>query len=161
MVDLPADSDIVKLVRAGDGKMLVVASTGHGLVVDMQGALAQTRNGKQVLNLSGSARAVACAIVAGDTVASVGVNRKLIVFDLEEVRKWAVAKALFCSGSKMAVLPMLRCLKKPKALAGRLVVGVFAPNLICQHGWHGVAVRANCRQTAFRAQLSLPKTKFN
>ncbi|MDP4924476.1 MAG: DNA topoisomerase IV subunit A, partial [Alphaproteobacteria bacterium] len=85
MVDLPADSDIVKLVRAGDGKMLVAASTGHGLVVDMQGALAQTRNGKQVLNLSGSARAVACAIVAGDTVASVGVNRKLIVFDLEEV----------------------------------------------------------------------------
>ncbi|MDA8611195.1 DNA topoisomerase IV subunit A, partial [Alphaproteobacteria bacterium] len=49
MVDLPADSDIVKLVRAGDGKMLVAASTGHGLVVDMQGALAQTRNGKQVL----------------------------------------------------------------------------------------------------------------
>ncbi|MDC3294183.1 DNA topoisomerase IV subunit A, partial [Alphaproteobacteria bacterium] len=44
MVDLPADSDIVKLVRAGDGKMLVAASTGHGLVVDMQGALAQTRN---------------------------------------------------------------------------------------------------------------------
>ena len=85
MVDLPADSDIVKLVRAGDGKMLVAASTGHGLVVDMQGALAQTRNGKQVLNLSGSARAVACAIVAGDMVASVGVNRKLIVFDLEEV----------------------------------------------------------------------------
>ena len=37
MVDLPADSDIVKLVRAGDGKMLVAASTGHGLVVDMQG----------------------------------------------------------------------------------------------------------------------------
>ena len=76
MVDLPADSDIVKLVRASDGKMLVAASTGHGLVVDMQGALAQTRNGKQVLNLSGSARAVACALVAGDMVASVGVNRK-------------------------------------------------------------------------------------
>ena len=69
MVDLPADSDIVKMVRAGDGKMLVAASTGHGLVVDMQGALAQTRNGKQVLNLSGSARAVACAIDAGDMVA--------------------------------------------------------------------------------------------
>jgi topoisomerase-4 subunit A len=85
MVDLPADSDIVKLVRAGEGKMLVAASTGHGLVVDMQAALAQTRNGKQVLNIGGTARAVACAIVAGDMVASVGVNRKLIVFPLDEV----------------------------------------------------------------------------
>ena len=65
---------------AGDGKMLVAASTGHGLVVDMQGALAQTRNGKQVLNLSGTARAVACAIVAGNMVASVGVNRKIDYF---------------------------------------------------------------------------------
>ena len=85
MVDLPADSDIVKLVRAGEGKMLVAASTGHGLVVDMQAAIAQTRNGKQVLNIGGTARAVACAIVAGDMVASVGVNRKLIVFPLDEV----------------------------------------------------------------------------
>jgi len=40
------------------------------------------------------------------------------------------------------------------------VAGVFAPNLICRHGWHGVAVRANCRQMAFRAQLNLLKAKF-
>jgi hypothetical protein len=60
----------------------------------------------------------------------------------------------------MVVLPMLRYLTKPKVLAGRLVVGVFAPNLICQHGWHGAAVRANCRQMAFRAQLNSPKAKF-
>ena len=46
MVDLPADSSIVKLIRANKGKLLVAASTGHGLVVDMQAALAQTRIGK-------------------------------------------------------------------------------------------------------------------
>ncbi|MEL0042176.1 MAG: DNA gyrase subunit A, partial [Candidatus Puniceispirillum sp.] len=80
MVDLPADSEIVDLIRAGDGKLLVAASTGHGLVVDMQAAVAQTRNGKQVLNISGTARAVACAPVTGDMVASVGVNRKLLIF---------------------------------------------------------------------------------
>ena len=85
MVDLPADSEIVKLVIAKDGKLLVAASTGHGLVVDMQGAVAQTRTGKQVLNITGTARAVACSVVDGDMVASVGVNRKLIVFALDEV----------------------------------------------------------------------------
>ena len=53
MVDLPADSAIVKLVRVNRGKLLVAASTGHGLVVDIKDAVAQTRIGKQVLNLSG------------------------------------------------------------------------------------------------------------
>ena len=39
MVDLPADSAIVKLVRVSKGKLLVAASTGHGLIVDMQETL--------------------------------------------------------------------------------------------------------------------------
>ena len=94
MVDLPVDSDIIKLVCAGDGKMLVAASTGHGLVVEMQAALAQTRNGKQVLNVSGSARAVACAVVDGDMVATVGVNRKLIIFALDEVPEMSRGKGV-------------------------------------------------------------------
>jgi len=85
MVDLPADVSIVKLLRATAGKFLVAASTGHGLLVEGDAAIAQTRSGKQILNLSGSARAVACCAVDGDMVAAVGVNRKLIVFPLHEV----------------------------------------------------------------------------
>ena len=85
MVDLPADVDIVRLLRANGKKILVAASTGHGLVVDTESALAQTRSGKQVLNLPGDARAVACCVVAGDMVATVGVNRKMLVFALDEV----------------------------------------------------------------------------
>jgi len=85
MIDLPADVDIVRLLRANGKKILVAASTGHGLVVDTESALAQTRSGKQVLNLPGDARAVACCVVAGDMVATVGVNRKMLVFELDEV----------------------------------------------------------------------------
>ena len=117
MVDLPADSDIVKLLRASDGKMLVAASTGHGLVVDMQGAVAQTRNGKQVLNLSGSARAVACAIVAGDMVASVGVNRKLIVFALEEVPEMGRGKGVILQRFKDGGLADITVFDKAKGLS--------------------------------------------
>jgi topoisomerase-4 subunit A len=117
MVDLPADSDIVKLVRAGNGKMLVAASTGHGLVVDMQGALAQTRNGKQVLNLAGSARAVACAIVAGDMVASVGVNRKLIVFDLEDVPEMGRGKGVILQRFKDGGLADVTVFEKANGLS--------------------------------------------
>jgi topoisomerase-4 subunit A len=117
MVDLPADCDIVKLLRAGDGKMLVAASTGHGLVVDMQGALAQTRNGKQVLNLSGTARAVACAIVAGDTVASVGVNRKLIIFGLDEVPEMGRGKGVILQRFKDGGLADITVFDRAKGLS--------------------------------------------
>ncbi|MGB1959506.1 MAG: DNA topoisomerase IV subunit A [Candidatus Puniceispirillaceae bacterium] len=85
MVDVPVDSPLVSLIKAGEGNLLVAASTGHGLVIDMKSAMAQTRSGKQVLNLSGNARAVACCVASGDHVAVVGQNRRLLVFKLDEV----------------------------------------------------------------------------
>ncbi len=85
MVDVPVDSPLVSLIKAGEGNLLVAASTGHGLVIDMKSAMAQTRSGKQVLNLSGNARAVACCVATGDHVAVVGQNRRLLVFKLDEV----------------------------------------------------------------------------
>ena len=85
MVDVPVDAPLVSLIKAGEGNLLVAASTGHGLVIDMKSAMAQTRSGKQVLNLSGNARAVACCVATGDHVAVVGQNRRLLVFKLDEV----------------------------------------------------------------------------
>ena len=85
MVDVPVDTPLVSLIKAGEGNLLVAASTGHGLVIDMKSAMAQTRSGKQVLNLSGNARAVACCVALGDHVAVVGQNRRLLVFKLDEV----------------------------------------------------------------------------
>ena len=94
MVDLPADVSIVKLLRGTSGKMLVAASSGHGLIVDSESAIAQTRNGKQILNVPGDARAVACCAADGDMVAVVGVNRKLIVFPLSEVPEMTRGKGV-------------------------------------------------------------------
>ena len=51
----------------------------------MDEVLAQTRNGKQVLNVKGSVKAAASKIVTGDYVATVGDNRKVLIFDLEEL----------------------------------------------------------------------------
>ena len=94
MVDLPADVDIVRLLRADGSRLLVAASTGHGLIVPVDAALAQTRSGKQVLNISGLARAVACCVVKGDMVATVGVNRKLLAFSLSEVPEMTRGKGV-------------------------------------------------------------------
>ena len=94
MVDLPADVDIVRLLKAEGKRILVAASTGHGLLVPTEAALAQTRSGKQVLNISGTARAVACCVAKGDMVASVGMNRKLLVFPIDEVPEMTRGKGV-------------------------------------------------------------------
>ena len=94
MVDLPADVDIVRLLKAEGKRMLVAASTGHGLLVPTEAALAQTRSGKQVLNISGTARAVTCCVAEGDMVASVGMNRKLLVFPIDEVPEMTRGKGV-------------------------------------------------------------------
>ena len=121
MVDLPADSAIVKLVRVNEGKLLVAASTGHGLIVDMQDALAQTRIGKQVLNLSGTSRAVACCVVDGDMIAAVGVNRKLIIFNLDEVPEMGRGKGVILQRFKDGGLADVTVFDKAKGvkLAGK------------------------------------------
>ena len=95
LVDLPVDVSIIKLLRGSMScKMLVAASSGHGLIVDSESAIAQTRSGKQILNVSSDARAVACCVVDGDMVATVGVNRKLIVFSIGEVPEMTRGKGV-------------------------------------------------------------------
>jgi topoisomerase-4 subunit A len=86
MVDLPNEAEIVDLLIHKPGrKLLVASSAGDGFVVSEDEVLAQTRTGRQVLNLRAPARAVVCRPVAGDHVACVGENRKVLVFALDEL----------------------------------------------------------------------------
>ncbi|MEO1549159.1 MAG: DNA gyrase subunit A, partial [Pseudomonadota bacterium] len=86
MVDLPNEAEIVDLFLHQPGRNLLVASsTGDGFVVPEEEVLAQTRAGKQVLNVRSPAVARLCKPVTGDHVACVGENRKLLVFPLAEL----------------------------------------------------------------------------
>jgi topoisomerase-4 subunit A len=88
MIDLGNDQDIVDLkVLKGGRKFMVASSAGRGFVVPEDETVAQTRNGRQVLNLAKGEKAAVCAVVAdGDnTVAVIGENRKLLLFPLAEV----------------------------------------------------------------------------
>ncbi len=86
MIDLPNDEDVLALRvhRPGD-RLLVVSSDGRGFVVAENEVVAQTKGGKQVLNLAGGAEAAVCTAVAGDSVAVIGDNRKLLVFPLADL----------------------------------------------------------------------------
>ena len=87
MVELPNDQEIVQILvhKPGGRRLLVASSLGRGFVVPEDDVVAQTRAGKQVLNVSKGGKAVACAIVEGDHVAVIGENRKLILFPIEEL----------------------------------------------------------------------------
>ena len=86
MVDLPNDQDIVALFVHRPGEKVVVASSdGRGFIVAEDDVIAQTKNGKQVLNVGKGAEAQACAPVRGDSIAVVGENRKIVIFPLSEL----------------------------------------------------------------------------
>ncbi|MDP9127112.1 MAG: DNA topoisomerase IV subunit A [Pseudomonadota bacterium] len=90
MLDLPAEADIIGLVKyQADQKFIVASSDGRGFIVKGEDVLAQTKNGKQVLNLADGSRAVAFAPVTGDHVAVIGTNRKLLIFPLDQVPEMA------------------------------------------------------------------------
>ncbi len=86
MIDLGNDVDIVDLFRHQPGRtLLVVSEDGRGFRVEEAEVLAQTRAGKQVLNLEDGKSARICHPVTGDTLAIIGNNRKMLVFPLEQV----------------------------------------------------------------------------
>ena len=95
MVDLPNEADIVDLfIHRPGSKLLVASSAGDGFVVPSDEVLAQTRTGRQVLNVRGDTVARICRAVAGDHVACVGENRKVLVFALEELPEMTRGKGV-------------------------------------------------------------------
>ena len=86
LIGLPNDQDIIGLFVYEEGEQLLIASQdGRGFLVNQDEMVAQTKNGRQVLNLAPGMEAAACARVEGDHVAVVGENRKLLIFPLEEL----------------------------------------------------------------------------
>ena len=85
-VDLEQEADVVAVFRHQGGRKFLVASTeGRGFVVPEDECLANTRKGKQVLNVAMPDEARAIAVAEGELVAAIGDNRKMLVFPLEQV----------------------------------------------------------------------------
>ncbi len=95
MVDLPNEADIVDLFVNGPGrKLLVASSAGDGFVVPEDEVIAQTRTGRQVLNVKDNVKAQVCRPTMGDHVACVGENRKVLIFPLEELPEMGRGKGV-------------------------------------------------------------------
>src|SRR3954470_4966706 len=91
-IDLEAEVEIVQLIVVRpDMKLLVASSDGRGFVTSGDSTLAETRKGKQLVNLRAGATVAIIRPIAqsDDAVAVVGENRKMLVFPLSELPELA------------------------------------------------------------------------
>jgi topoisomerase-4 subunit A len=88
MIDMANETQILALFAARPGgRLLLAASDGRGFVAEMNEVLAETRKGRQVVNLRDkqSLKVIRPIPPGADSVAVIGTNRKLVVFALAEV----------------------------------------------------------------------------
>ena len=95
MVDIEEGQDVVDMfVHRPGAKRIVASGVGNGFVVAEDDLIANTRKGKQVLNVSGAEEARLIVPVAGDTVAVMGENRKLLLFPLAQLPEMSRGKGV-------------------------------------------------------------------
>ncbi|WP_375569655.1 DNA topoisomerase IV subunit A [Ahrensia marina] len=95
MVDLEAGQDVVALfVHDPKRKLLMVNTDGYGFVAPEKDIVANTRKGKQVMNLSEPTELQMSVPVEGDMVAVIGQNRKLLLFPLSQIAEMGRGKGV-------------------------------------------------------------------
>ncbi|MFO1148958.1 MAG: DNA topoisomerase IV subunit A [Alsobacter sp.] len=95
MADIEEGSEIVAVwpLQAGQ-KMLIAGSDARGFIVPADELVANTRKGRQVLNLDDRHKAVLIVQAAGDHVAVIGENRKLLVFPIAQLPEMGRGKGV-------------------------------------------------------------------
>ena len=119
-VDMSNDADLVDgFVHDPKAKLLVASTEGSGFVVAERDVVANTRKGKQVLNVRSPVEAAVCVrLPAGaDHVATVGDNRKMIVFPLDQVPDMTRGKGVRLQRYKDGGLRDLRPFAMAKGLS--------------------------------------------
>ena len=118
MIDLDPQAGIVTAFADEPAKTYLVASSdGRGFIVKAAGLTANTRKGKQILNVSGKAVARVIAEVGdGDMVAVVGDNRKLLAFALSELPEMARGRGVMLQRYKDGGLSDVNVFKRDEGL---------------------------------------------
>ena len=86
MIDLPNEEEIISVFSFKENvKYRIASESGRGFIVKSEDLIAQTKNGKQILNLKHEDQAVAIAEYLGSSIAVIGLNRKLLIFESSEI----------------------------------------------------------------------------
>ena len=95
MADIDEGADIVTAWAHKPGAKLIFASSaGRGFIASSDDTVANTRKGRQMLNLDDKETARFAVMVEGDHVATIGENRKLLCFPLSQMVEMARGKGV-------------------------------------------------------------------
>jgi topoisomerase IV subunit A len=138
-IDVEQEAEIISVFRhQGERKLIVASGQGRGFVVAEDECLANTRKGKQVLNVTPPDEARAIAPAEGELVAAIGENRKMVVFPLDQVPEMARGRGVRLQRHKDGGLSDIKTFKAEEGLtwidsAGR----VFTLSLKELADWRG------------------------
>ena len=103
-IDLKADVKIIACFSLFKGYLIVASDKGHGFKINTDNIIAQTKSGKQIINVKGDNKAKVCRKIDGDTIAVVGNNRKLILYSVEDVPELTKGKGVILQRYKDGTL---------------------------------------------------------
>ncbi len=110
MVDMENDQDVLTaFVHDPHRKVVIASQAGNGFVVAETEMVANTRKGKQVMNVGMPDEAKLVVPVRGDHVAVVGENRKMLVFPLAQLPEMTRGKGVRLQRYKDGGISDLRC----------------------------------------------------
>jgi topoisomerase IV subunit A len=158
-IELEQQADVVDVFRYQGGRKLLVASKqGRGFIVAEDECVANTRKGKQVLNVKPPDAARAIAPVDGELVAAIGDNRKMVVFPIEQVPEMARGRGVRLQRHKDGGLSDIKTFEVERGLTWTDSAGrVFTLSLKELADWRG-----NRADAGRLAPKGFPKTnKFN
>jgi topoisomerase-4 subunit A len=138
-IDLEQEGDVVSVFRYEGGSKLIVASRqGRGFIAPEDECLANTRKGKQVLNVRPPDQARAIAPLEGDLVAAIGENRKMVIFPIDQVPEMARGRGVRLQRYKNGGLSDIKTFEVEKGLSWTDSAGrIFTLSLKELADWRG------------------------
>jgi topoisomerase-4 subunit A len=144
MIDLDEQhAPLTMLVHQPGRRLLVASAGGYGFIVEEDEVVASTRKGKQVLNISAGDEAAHILPANGNRAATVGTNRKLLVFNADEINELTRGKGVILQRLKNAELADVKFYDAEKGLtwidsAGRTFT--LSEDQLAE--WHGQRAQA-------------------
>jgi topoisomerase IV subunit A len=156
-IDLEQEADVVSVFRhQGARKLLVASRQGRGFIAPEDECVANTRKGKQVLNVKAPDAARAVAPVEGDLVAAIGENRKMVIFPIEQVPDMARGRGVRLQRYKDGGLSDIKTFEVEKGLSWADSAGrIFNLSLKELADWRG-----NRADAGRLAPKGFPKTNM-
>ncbi|MEO1709930.1 MAG: DNA topoisomerase IV subunit A [Pseudomonadota bacterium] len=144
MIDLEESHvPVAMFVHDPERQLLVASAAGYGFIVNENEVIASTRKGKQILNVSAGDEAAIVIPAEGDKVATVGSNRKLLIFDRAEVNELTRGKGVILQRVKGATLADVRVFSTEYGLSWSDSAGrVFATHIDDLEDWVGLRAQA-------------------